>query len=274
VKLFRYYRAEHALSVLNDLEVRTSIPNTLNDPFELSPNIDPSQFTQQRCEAFLRQDHNVEMWYQREGRQRGFTNKKAFKHWYLKDISRRAAALLPKVPRNVERVRKNFANDFSEKWRLICGSCIPESILMWTHYAANHSGIVLEFDTEEPPFSKLGKYIFRVTYSEKKPNYVYSNKERDFQKQLFTVATTKAVAWEYEQEIRVIVVASRTALRLKQYLPVTAGSIKGVYLGCRASPDIRAGIRAALNRMHFRHVRLIQAELDPAEYALTFSHVG
>ena len=31
--------------MLNDLELRTSIPNTLNDPFELSPNVDPSQFT-------------------------------------------------------------------------------------------------------------------------------------------------------------------------------------------------------------------------------------
>src|SRR5207249_1304891 len=114
VKLFRYYKAEHALSVLNDLEIRTSIPNTLNDPFELSPNIDASQFTQKRCETFLRNDQNVEMWYKREGRQRGFTSKKAFKRWYLKDIPRRAAELLPKVPRNVEQVRKNFADDFSK----------------------------------------------------------------------------------------------------------------------------------------------------------------
>jgi len=37
--LYRYYRPEHALLVLLDLEIRASIPNTLNDPFELSPNI-------------------------------------------------------------------------------------------------------------------------------------------------------------------------------------------------------------------------------------------
>src|SRR6266566_5329668 len=106
MKLFRYYRAEHALSVFQDLEIRTSIPNTLNDPFELSPNIDPAQFTQSKCEAFLRKDYNIDETYRREGRRRGFTNKKAFKRWYLNDVSRRVATLLPKVPANVERVRE------------------------------------------------------------------------------------------------------------------------------------------------------------------------
>jgi hypothetical protein len=92
--LYRYYRPEHALLVLRDLEIRTSIPNTLNDPFELSPNIDATQFTQERCEAFLRQDHNVDMWYRMEGSDRGFSDKDEFKRWYLGDVPRRAAELL------------------------------------------------------------------------------------------------------------------------------------------------------------------------------------
>jgi len=273
VKIFRYYHAEHARAVLKDLEIRTAIPNTLNDPFELSPNIDASQFTQKRCETFLRQDHNVEMWYQREGRQRGFTSKKVFKRWYLKDLPRRAAMLLPKVPTNVERVRRNFANDFSRNWRLICASRIADSILMWSHYAANHTGVVLEFETAEPPFSAIGKYILSVDYSEKKPDYVHWNREQDFQNELFAVATTKAAAWKYEQEIRIIIVASRTTLRETRYLPVTSGSITGVYLGCRISAIDRAAIRTALNRAHFQHVCLRQAELDQAEYALTLEDI-
>src|SRR5438552_1796090 len=218
MKLFRYYRAEHALSVLENLEIRTSIPNTLNDPFELSPNIDPTQFTQLRCEAFLRKDNNIDEAYLREGRQRGFTNKKAFKRWYLKDISRRAAALLPKVPTNVERVRSNFLNDFSNRWRLICGSRVADSILMWSHYAQNHSGIVIAFDTDQPPFSQIGEdYILPVKYSATKPAYVHFSSQKDFERALFAVATTKALAWSYEQEMRVILAVSPKTLRDLQF---------------------------------------------------------
>jgi hypothetical protein len=182
VKLYRYYKAEHALLVLNELEIRTSIPNTLNDPFELSPNINPSQFTQKKTEAFLRADHNVDYWYEREGRKFGFTSRRAYKRQYLKDIPRRAAELLPKVPKNVEVVRKNFADDFSRRWRIVCASQVPDSILMWSHYAANHTGVVLEFDTGEQPFCRITDLTLPVIYSEKKPDYVHYNKYRDFEK--------------------------------------------------------------------------------------------
>jgi hypothetical protein len=73
--------------VLKDLEVRTSLATQLNDPFELSPNIDSTQFDQRRIQVVLRQDHFIDSAYLKEGRQRGFTNKKDFKRWYLKDIA-------------------------------------------------------------------------------------------------------------------------------------------------------------------------------------------
>jgi DUF2971 family protein len=270
VKLFRYYKAEHALLVLNDLEIRTSIPNTLNDPFELSPNIDLSQFTQKKCEAFLRADHQVEHWYEREGRKFGFTSRKAYKRHYLKDIPRRAAELLPKVPKNVEVVRKNFADDFSRRWRLVCASQIPDSILMWSHYAANHTGIVLEFDTSEQPFCRITDLTLPVIYSKKKPDYVHYNKYREFEKALFTVATTKAADWSYEKEVRIIVAAGRP-LRDSLYMPISSTSITAVLCGCRISGVVKLQVRAALKQPRLAEVRLMQAALDRSEYALTFN---
>jgi len=91
LKIFRYYKAEHALSVLRDLQIRASIPTELNDPFELSPNIDAAQFSQRRIEALLRQDFYIDKVYREEGRCRGLTSKKEFKRLYLKDVPRRAA---------------------------------------------------------------------------------------------------------------------------------------------------------------------------------------
>jgi hypothetical protein len=270
VKLFRYYQAKHALGVLDELEIRTSIPNTLNDPFELSPNIDPLQFTQKKTEAFLRADHNVDYWYAREGRKFGFTSRKAYKRHYLKDIPRRAAELLPKVPKNVEVVRKNFADDFSRRWRIVCASRVPDSILMWSHYAANHTGAVLEFDTSEQPFCRITNLTLPVIYSEKKPDYVHYNKYREFEKSLFTVATTKAADWSYEKEVRIIVAAGKP-LRDSLYIPISPASITAVVCGCRMPAVMKLQIRAALKHPHFSQVRLMQAVLHRSEYALTFN---
>jgi hypothetical protein len=140
--IFKYCKAEHGIAALKQMEIRTSIPSALNDPFELSPNIDPSQFTQRRIEAVLRQDHHIDEAYHKEARSRGFTNKRQFKKWYLKDLPRPAVEKLPRVPRNVEKVRQNFAEQFSRYWRLICASEIYDSILMWSRYADNHTGLV------------------------------------------------------------------------------------------------------------------------------------
>lgn len=272
MKIYRYYKAEFGLNALNNLELRTSIPNSLNDPFELSPNIDTTQFTQQRCETFLRADHNVEMWYQLEGRQRGFTSKKQFKRWYLKDIPRRAAALLPNVPTNVEDARKAFADTFSEHWRIVCTSRTAESVLMWSHYADNHSGLVIEFTTTEPPFSQIGDdCILTVVYSDKKAEYFHSNKLPQFLKRMFTVAATKARDWAYEQEIRIVVAPSPKTLRADQFLPLSPRSITAVFLGCRSSPATKTSVHSALRRPELGHVRLLQAELHPSEYALNFT---
>lgn len=253
------------------MRIRASIPNTLNDPFELSPNIDPDQFTQKKCEAFLRQDHEIDHWYQREGPQRGFTNKKAFKRWYLKDLPRRAAKLLPQVSQNVEQVRKNFPNDFSEAWRIICCSLVRDSILMWSHYADNHTGLVLELETTEDPFSSIQQYILTVKYSEKKPEFIYTHEPEAFVKAYLPIAATKALDWAYEREIRIVL--PRQPLKDGRYVPISPNCIKGVYLGCRCSADTENRVRSALQRPEFQNIKLAKAEINPSKYELTFVEV-
>ena len=271
MNIFRYYKAEHGLSVLNDLVIRTSIPNTLNDPFELSPTIDPAQFTQESAEAFLRTDHETEMWFQREGRKLGFTTKEQFMPWYLKNVPRLAAKLLPAVPKNVEDARQSFAETFSAGWRMICASLVHDSILMWSHYADEHKGLVIQFDTSEAPFSQVPEYcILTVMYSEKKVEYFHSEEFQEVQKRLFAVAATKARVWDYEREVRIMIPVSPKILRESRYLPLAPHCITNVYFGCRCSAADRTSVRNALRRPELAHVGLLQAHLNPSEYALTF----
>jgi hypothetical protein len=269
LRIFRYYKVEHGLKVLNDLEIRASIPAELNDPFELSPNIDPSQFSQRRIEALLRQKFYIEKAYREERRGRELTSKKEFKRLYLKDVPRRAAEALPKIPKNVEAVRRDFSKRFGKFWRIVCVSLINDSILMWSHYADNHTGLVLEFDTNEPPFSQIPESCWlTVKYSHKKADYVYSRKDREFLKEMFAVAATKASDWSYEKEIRIVV--ADNAIRDGRFLPLTPKSIAAVYCGCRISEADKAAVQAALRSRQLTHVQLWLGMLDDSQYALRF----
>lgn len=271
VNIFCYYNAEYGLKVLNDLEIRTSIPNALNDPFELSPLIPTAQFKQESFEAFLRQDHEVERWYQLEGRKRGCTSKEQFKLWYFENIPRLAAKWLPAVPKNVEDARQSFANTISELFRIICASLVRDSILMWSHYADGHKGLVIEFATGEAPFSQVPEYcILTVLYSEKKVEYFHSEELQELQKRLLAVAATKAGVWPYEQEVRIMIPISQKNLRASRYLPLTPHCITNVYLGCKCSAVDRTLVRSALRRPELPHVGLLHAQLNPSAYALTF----
>lgn len=202
MRLFRYYKAQWAIRTLTDLEIRTSIPSKLNDPFELSPNIDPSQFTQERIEDILCYDHIIDKYYDDEAVESGFRNKEDYKRWYLRSLPERAAERLKDIPTNVEADRKSFSEKFGRYWRIVCASLVDDSILMWSHYADNHTGVVLEFDTGEPPFSEIGNdSILTVKYSDRKPDYTHFDYGNGFKEEMYRVAATKATDWAYEKEV-------------------------------------------------------------------------
>ena len=73
---------------------------------------------------------------------------------------------------------------------------------MWSHYADNHTGLVLELETNEAPFSAIPNHILTVKYSEKKPDYIYSHEFGAFTKNMFPVIAAKAIDWAYEKEVR------------------------------------------------------------------------
>ena len=260
MRIYRYYKCEHGLLVLKDLEIRTSIPNDLNDPFELAPNIDPGQFSQGRLEALLRQDHYVDEAYRDEGQRLGL-GRKEFKRLYLKDVPRRAAEAIPNIPKNVERVRKNFADQFSKYWRLVCASLVHDSILMWSHYAKDHTGLVLAFDSDQPPFSQIPDDCWlTVKYSNNKADYVYSEIDRKFREKMFAVAATKATDWSYEKELRIVL--ANTSLREGRFLGLATQSIAAVYFGCGTSMADKNAVKSALLRSSLRHVELWHGLLD------------
>lgn len=113
----------------------------------------------------------------------------------------------------------------SDKARLCCFSEKRDDVLMWSHYAASHTGICIEFDTavEDSPLSGCKKIKYSPTF-----NVIEGDLEDIFER----ACLVKAEQWKYEEEWRLI--------RESESLVVFPEKcLTGVILGCRISDDDR-----------------------------------
>jgi hypothetical protein len=107
-----------------------------------------------------------------------------------------------------ENVNSIFKNIHKNNTVISCFSELYNSILMWSHYARNHTGFCLEYD-----FRSLGIYneininLFPVIYQKKLINinkYLSKTLDRFNYKSFVLAGITKSIEWKYEKEWRLI----------------------------------------------------------------------
>jgi hypothetical protein len=129
-----------------------------------------------------------------------------------------------------------------ERFRVLCLSAKPDSVVMWSHYADKHRGICLEFSTDNEEFS--GAY--KVEYCQKYPSYNLTDQSLEHN---LLPLVTKSAEWSYECEYRVIaeehtMAASTESLHTHGgFLSVPPDSLKSVILGCEIDDASRNNVR-------------------------------
>ena len=105
------------------------------------------------------------------------------------------------------------------------------NILMWSHYAADHTGFALAFDTRTRIFVKQpGISHHPVDYSrERKVNVAKEGWPGSF----IQLYTRKAQDWAYEQESRYICHNGSGPRKYKRH------TLRGIILGCRFGENFR-----------------------------------
>jgi hypothetical protein len=213
-----------ALLILQTMRLSATDPRSFNDPFEVRPWFDQE-----------RHDHAART-------QESFHEQMlGIKHSLIKG---RSMAGIPTENASgfSEGFNKRFRDDIGRKFRVLCLSKNPKSVLMWGHYTRSHSGIVIGIDTDAPGFPQgLKAGGFEVKYSTdrsetKLPLAFYQSPHvemydvfgnivnhpdeqvasdsgllipfREYRRRVeeagLTALTTKAQDWHYEQEVRFI----------------------------------------------------------------------
>ena len=143
---------------------------------------------------------------------------------------------------------------------LCCFTEDPRSILMWSHYAANHSGVCLRFRHRSS--SDLSEHCFPVQY--RRSVWSCRSKADDPIAQaraLIRGSLIKSEVWRYEREWRVVAFGSGKS----HFDPK---DLDGVILGVQISKRDRRAILSILRKKVYSHVELLQAYQHPLKYGV------
>jgi hypothetical protein len=120
-----------------------------------------------------------------------------------------------------ERMRKSFG--------VACFSTDPKTVLLWSHYAAGHSGVCLQLEVARDFRAFAPALEVRITTDSKLPTM---NWITTLPKDISKVMLSKNSWWAYERERRII-----QADQGGKYVPVLADALVGIVLGCRIKPE-------------------------------------
>ena len=199
----------------------------------------------------------------------------------IRDASQKLKAEAPSMQKQLRAILNNSL--------VFCVSEVHDNILMWSHYAQDHTGAVLEFDTDKDIFSTLRR-AEKVEYSKTMPRFMTEqdvirffsfqwqlNAKEHFHRSVFT----KAADWSYEKEWRVWLPVGdplgwsdpNYVLPLEQFgfidQEYKREELVGIYLGCRMSQDNVGTLRDLVLKL-FPHASLHRATKSAREFALQF----
>lgn len=144
-----------------------------------------------------------------------------------------------------------------------CFSEVPDSILMWSHYAESHTGVCVEFDHADRK-SVIAKAL-PVKYSSTYAPVKAFEDSHERQVELFLL--TKSDCWSYEREWRICDFHGGVGV---QKLPENA--IRSIRLGCRIDSSAKEAILSWVRQLS-TPLLVLQAKKSSTQYALDFEAI-
>ena len=143
---------------------------------------------------------------------------------------------------------------FTSQFGLTCFSLDRANLLLWSHYAAQHQGCCVAIAPDAVRAADEHFASGPVVYQDEAPRFDYVHDSLDHL--VKSVFFHKASAWAYEGEYRAV-------FEKQGAIPLPAGSVKGVYLGCRAYGALR---RYAQDHFGNPDIRFVQMTEDFGAY--------
>lgn len=250
-RLFKYGRMnEYSESLFSSSTIWQAAAASLNDPFECTPSFvvthDRDKIMAQLVRTLQRNDPNL-------------THDSA--------VAEATAIYLQgrhRSPAMWHELQANLIHLFRYRVGLYCMAERNDSILMWSHYAAEHTGYCLEFAATD--YTPVFGTAQRVNYADTYPEIdLYNTSDADKATLSFL---TKFTEWSYEREWRIL--DHDTGPGTREYPPEL---LKSVTFGVKMKEEDKLLIKQWLARRS-TPVQLYQATQSKDRFEVTFSEMG
>jgi uncharacterized protein YktA (UPF0223 family) len=164
-------------------------------------------------------------------------------------------------------------DNYSELFGVTCFSKFRENILMWSHYADSHKGIVIGFDSKKL-WNNLEDY-FKVIYQRKRVLTPYdiavgkANYEKQY-KHYKKLIRSKFEEWNYEKEYRLINKFENCkydGINDLYFFNFKDSTINEIILGAEMDITAKNNIRNIIKDKKLK-VDIKEAKIDTKEYKL------
>lgn len=290
LRLFKYISVDVAPLFVKSLQVRFTQPFELNDPFEFRPMLDfvgtandVRPVVEERIDKMYGTvDGAFAMMEKQLATDPNFANVLIAPLDVLRKIITSNSTLQQKFMAEMQQHKAELLDNTKmapiwesewEKFRQALGQALgilsltedPAQILMWSHYASQHFGVVVEFDGKHPWFDQRTSSTDDLRHLVK-VSYVENPQPRTWKQVNGTdMLYTKTAVWSYEREWRLI-------RPLKDGSEVSSGIfcfdvpaevVRSITFGCRTKPALESEIRTAIKvNPALAHVQFKRATLS------------
>ena len=284
-KFYKYVTVDTGKKILENGTLRWSTPAALNDPFDMQFAFQlPTNLHEVRTKIF-------ERWYRRIVGQRinratdgigpaaltASSWTPTTRDEFEQEIGSAIDQSLSRLVNGVESVNKWLFRDHFANSKILCFSELYDSILMWSYYAANHSGLVLRFTGnttgESLSSARPVRYIDQMPplYDQEAlcdlldPDGRYFS-DHGTERIMNEMIWTKSSHWSHEREWR-LYASGGEIVAAHQDIPFSLTELDGVIFGMRTSDEDRKAI-TDLVQAKYPHAESLQARAKPNAYEL------
>ncbi|WP_431026169.1 DUF2971 domain-containing protein [Halomonas sp. H5] len=235
--------------LLRHQEIFFASPNMFNDPFECKARFD---YVASRSKKISRYAFQLWVSFGEQGEPEDYIE-------LSRDMVDGGRVGNEVHRKEVEELMHKKQNDI---FAILSLSEDPENILMWSHYADNHTGFCVEFNTSygRVPFGSARE----VQYHKHFPvlNW-WEDSIFDIYK---SMVFNKSDGWSYEKEWRVFDGYGKGVRKFR------AKAVSGIYMGCQISEENACKLVSIAKSFPFE-IKVYASKIKEREYSLDFSEV-
>ena len=263
---YKYVTAETALEILKNQTFKYSSPVTFNDPFDMQTKLHYGFSDSEIMNAIYEKLYEL---IHSKNEPKGDLNNSFFreihKTWQMEQNSTKKMTksiwkqMTGKITEETKDIASQYIHEMETTWQFISNNSVvfcvaekPTNLLMWAHYAKDHTGIVFKLQCR-PELDTPLCIARKVNYSKEPPiiaeknEYVKSiigQSKTDDQSIFYKMFLTKSCHWKYEQEWRVFIppegiqneVMPENGENWKgihKFLPFYPQELHSIYFGCK-----------------------------------------